>query len=426
MTPFSMPAPTTGPTPATDVLVVDAPFDAGVVIISGQVPDTFEAEAKVAVAPDGTVAAAWIFAFGGGASSHIQWIFSPDAGVTWEHVGEIATPDGVFGADPDVTVDANGNFYLSWLAVTASATESPTRLMVARSPAGMRQFQPSVEASDPALSTNYDHPKITVTPQGTVLVTVLQIDPGTNGSGVVAWSSDGTTWQRSTFQPADSGRGSNFFLPCAPRTSGTRVYMTYFSTTLLGDEVDLIFSDDQGMTWSTPLVINDRADVPPSASDPACVTAGNDVWISYAVSTLTPGTSAKNLDLETGIRVAHSGDQGVSIDSRIDATDPAAGSFALLPHLALEDSGALDLIYYAGQRSPDPMGSLRWSRAAAGATGFASSVPVETLTFTSDRASNIWLGDYVGLGFHPGAMFAVFADNASGVSRIAFARLPVP
>jgi hypothetical protein len=398
--------------------------DGGAVIISGQERGSFQGETRLAVAPDGTVAAAWISSTGSDAI--IQYAFSPDSGQTWEAVSAVETHTGEFASDPDITVDVSGNFYLSWLSLKLNSTFTPAHLYVARAPAGVRAFMPGVEATDPTLQTTYDHPKITVTRDGTLVAVVLRLDAGDNGRGVVATSTDGMNWTQSTFLPADPTRFSNFFYPCAPRLAGDRLFMTYFNEDGAGTEIELIFSDDGGATWSVPLTVSNPSDDPVAATDPVCVTEGNDVWISYGVSPIPPDTTQENLALVTGIRVAHSPDRGASIDMRIDATDTAAGAYSVLPQLALEeDSGALDLVYYAGQMSPDAAGSFRHARATAGSFAPSAAI-VAPLTFTTDRASPMWLGDYVGLTYRSGAVFTAFADNASGTSRIGFARLPVP
>jgi hypothetical protein len=46
------------------------------------------------------------------------------------------------------------------------------------------------------------------------------------------------------------------------------------------------------------------------------------------------------------------------------------------------------------------------------------------ITFQNQRASQLWLGDYVGLRWRGGVTYAAFADNGDGTSHIRFVRSP--
>src|SRR5205814_1831500 len=103
------------------------------------------------------------------------------------------------------------------------------------------------------------------------------------------------------------------------------------------------FSDDDGATWSTPLAVTtpDEELIVDASANLGCVTEGNDVWVFYglspeaALSGSIGGSTAKEPTV-TQLRLAHSGDSGLTIDRRTDVLDPAAGPRAQYPVLALE------------------------------------------------------------------------------------------
>jgi hypothetical protein len=87
----------------------------------------------------------------------------------------------------------------------------------------------------------------------------------------------------------------------------------------------------------------------------------------------------------------------------------------------------LDIVYYAGTDEADPNGSLRRARSVDGGRTFgASSVAAGPLTFTAERASRAWLGDYIGAAWAGDALAIAYADNESGTSHVRFARVPSP
>jgi hypothetical protein len=89
-----------------------------------------------------------------------------------------------------------------------------------------------------------------------------------------------------------------------------------------------------------------------------------------------------------------------------------------------EATGALDLIEYAGRQADDPAATLRWRRAPDG-VAWASSVEVAaSITLWNLNSGAQWLGDYEGLAWGRGALYAAFVDNGSGASHVAFWRQP--
>jgi hypothetical protein len=126
--------------------------------------------------------------------------------------------------------------------------------------------------------------------------------------------------------------------------------------------------------------------------------------------------------------LAHSGNGGQTVDSRIDAHDAAAGSLFQHPQLVREAStGALDLIYYAGNGTNDSNGSFRRSRAAVPAMGFAASVVLDSpIVFLESRTDQRWLGDYTGIYTLNGELYTSYVTNRTGSAQIAFDKVPLP
>jgi hypothetical protein len=161
--------------------------------------------------------------------------------------------------------------------------------------------------------------------------------------------------------------------------------------------------------------------------DPMCVADKSDVWISYGLTKDGTATATMNSPLLYALRLAHSGDGGQTIDTRIDAHDTAAGSFFQHPELAREPGGALDLTYYAGKTDMDMAGSFRRSRAAVPAMGFGPSVSVDApLDFLTSRGDPRWLGDYTGIFARSGKLYLSYTVNDTAVSHVAFSKVKVP
>ena len=117
----------------------------------------------------------------------------------------------------------------------------------------------------------------------------------------------------------------------------------------------------------------------------------------------------------------------VQVDALKDSGDTAAAPFFLLPALAREESGALDVVYYAGQMDDDDQGSYRRARMVDPAAGFAPSVVVEKpVTYLQARDDPRWLGDYTGLALRGGRLYTSYVVNTDGTAHIAFARPALP
>ena len=106
-------------------------------------------------------------------------------------------------------------------------------------------------------------------------------------------------------------------------------------------------------------------------------------------------------------------DGGQSIDSRVDVGDLSAGKYYLLSRLAREDSGALDITYYAGSGDGDDQASYRWGRSTDGGKTFPTTVLRCPVVFEQSRVTSKFLGDYMGLVWQGGRLYSAFVDNSA-------------
>ncbi len=385
-----------------------------------------EAETHLAVSPSGLAAVAWI-SMPPSMVARIGYTFSSDGGATWAPPLTIESPAGRDGSDPVLAVTADGGFYLTWVGFRRDPQGNPfdMHVYVARAASGATTFQAPVAVSGADASAFYDKPWIAVTNQGTAVVTYSR--QSNSGLALVASrSADGKAWQESVIAEDPSFSSfRNLAYPCAAKT-GARLWVTYPRMGPSGtvQAIELVHSDDQGATWSNEVHVSTSPKEALAYEDPACVAEGDEVWVSYGLSTDFPGVeTTARLD---GIRLARSTDGGATFDLRLDAHDPVSAPGYLLPALAREDDGSLDVVYYAGDVDGD-VGSLRRARLPVGAASFEPSVVVDpALIFNLQRGSALWLGDYIGTAWSGGRLYTAYVTNDSGYSHVAFAGAAVP
>src|SRR5258706_5725059 len=345
----------------------------GALEISGSSVSFTEAEQQIAVAPDGTIAIAWMAYAYTDPVVRIGYRFSTDGRMKFTPAAYFSLPNGLSAIDPAITVDANGNFYASMVgAHYPEATGEDSHVYVAKAVKGSTSFGTPIEVSDPPVAAFYDHPKITTTKSGTVVVAYMQADSKTSSTtfGITARSTNGSAWQRSTIIGAQPEPiFANLFWMCEGNGILYTTYLEYnLSLSLYG--VAVRSSADDGASWSTVSTFASLAGTElPAGLDPSCVASGDDVWVNYGVSTTPPTGDASLLDPAESLQVAHSVDRGLTFASRVDAMDTIQGKLALHPVLVREPTGALDLAYLSGQADLDPKATLRFVRATGAAFG---------------------------------------------------------
>jgi hypothetical protein len=391
-------------------------------------PDSFiESETSTATAANGFVSVAWIDILQSGGSA-IGYVFSTDDGKSFPEPSSVSSPDGRQASDPVLAVDAAGGFYLSWVGyyIDDTGTPSDMHVYVAKAPPGATSFGEPVTVSNLGGNDDfYDKPWITVTNDGTILVTYA-VFSNVSSKLMAARSKDGVNWAESTILESGSAF-YNLAFPCAPQ-NGTRIYTTYLVLTNV-IKVGLSFSDDQGASWS-PLVKSPTvslAEENVAFTDPSCVAAGNEVWVAYGLTDEPLAGGSADTPRLTNIRAVRSSDQGASFDLRLEAGDASAAPYFLLPGLVREESGALDVVYYAGTGDEDSEGTFRRARMADPALGFSPSQVIEKpVTYLLARDDPRWLGDYIGVATRGDRLYTSYVVNTDGLAHVAFARPALP
>ncbi len=345
--------------------------------VSPSPQSTREGEPTIAVAPDGTIAVAWI-AFPSGGPYRIGYSFSSDGGKSFGEPAMLEGPDGRNAADPVLSVDAQSNFHLAWLAyrppTQPNKISSDGLVLVSHALAGTTAFQAPIQVSDPAdpIDIVLDKPWIIVTPTGALLVTYVRQDQFL--TAIAARSEDGSTFARTTLIAEPTFY--ELVHPCA--SSSGRVYAAYFRD---NGVAAVRASDDDGKTWPTS---NEAIASAPGETigfdDPRCVAHGNDVWVSYGTSLKQFVPGQEGAALLSPVRVAHSADSGATFSDRVDASTAADGSAFMHPGLTRDDSGALHVVYYAGNGEGDSDATLRHASASGGGSFAASDILANSIT----------------------------------------------
>jgi hypothetical protein len=402
----------------------------GPVAVSATAATSMSTEVQIAVAPDGTIAIAWIDIGNSLAStSPIAYRFSTNGGSTFTPTATVTIPSTLAGSDPALTVDAAGNFYLALLGVhfTTTGTADYTRVYVTTAKKGTNTFGQAVEITNPTTLSFYDHPKILATASGTVVVSVSDYasDTATTGIGIAATSTDGQTWQLNSIVDQAAAVYPAYFWLCE---GAGILYTTYLEFSGTSEYVALRSSTNNGTTWSSASTVVSLANEIPAALDPSCVASGGETWVEYATND-TPQTDPTSfLDSAQTIRVAHLTNNGGSLDSaRADALDTAAATLGLLPVLVREPGGAMDVAYLSGNAEGDTQGTMRYARTAGMGSPFGSSALIDRpLLFTLNRTKRTWLGDYLGAVYGSGRLLVAYPMNANGTTHVWFRSMPLP
>jgi hypothetical protein len=383
-------------------------------VISKGASSGLEVETHLAAAPDGAMVSVWI-ALGGAGGSDIGYVFSRDGGATWTKPKATGDSTGRESSDPVVASDAQGNFYVTWIAFQRNGGAQPSDfvLYVAKAAAGQNTFGTPVAVDKFASG---DKPWIAVTPNGTIVVTCMQDSGGSSVLNAHRSTNGGTTWTKSAIFTSAAGAQANFIVPCAPKT-GTRLWATHLSVEGSGLLQRLHWSDDDGVTW--PAANTKTYGVNSSITPATCVAKGSDVWIGYGQWTSNPASAEAPVD---EYHVIHTNNGTTLTDVVASDAKPKQQN---LGSLALDEtSGELALTYYAGD-SDGATGNVRSVRSTdSGKTWSASKAVSADLLFTADRASQKWLGDYIGTVLRNGSLYVTYGENQESFTHVAFSKTP--
>jgi hypothetical protein len=352
----------------------------------------------------------------------MRYAFSTNDGKSFSSPVDVTVPNGLLPGDPGITVDAQGNFWASYLGISYSGQGVDySRVYVAEAPKGTLKFGMPIEVSPPNQTTSLiDHPKIHVTPAGTLLVGWADI-PGPNfqtSTGVVARSTNGTTWTRTTVAQQPETPFANFFWFC---DSSAGVHTTFLEATTSAYVISLRTSTDDGASFGTGPSVQVSLNTDQVAGlDPMCAGSGSDVWVMY-MTTQNPSVDETTLDGADHIYVAHSVNGGLSFPTRIDSLDTKASKLATIPVFVRDEVGMLDVAYVAGNVDQDSNGSIRFTRSGGPSTEIDG-----PMLFDLSRTSMTWVGDYFGAVAHAGSLYVAYPRNETSLDHIYFAKVAVP
>lgn len=402
-------------------------------VISGSVDSMYEGETTVVATADGTVAAAWIAVSDQG-TPYIAYAFSPNDGVTWQAPIALPSPDGRFGSDPVLATDSFGNLYLTWVGFKApGGNVSDMQVYVATSKPGTFAFGPPMLVSDPnePTSTFLDKPWITVTAKDSVIVSYARF--ADDFSIITGRSTDfGQSFTRTVvIQDEALTTFYNLAYLCVSKETG-RLFTTYQAIQQFGQDLSiktmLSWSDDDGVSFPAgnfSVVSAGELDV--AFGDPTCTARGSDLFVTYHLSKDPLSGESEASQKAYSVIVRHSGNGGVSFDGLMDAGDVMTAPFFMLSDVKHEDTGMLDVVYYAGSMDDDPAASFRRARFSYGAVNQPPSDLVESpVVMTPDRGVPYWLGDYIGHYIRGKREYVTYVVNADYTSHVAFQRLDLP
>lgn len=409
-----------GPTVVDTGIDVTPPLDAGV-NVSGNGPD-FESEDEIAVAPDGTIAILWSAFTQTPPYVAMRYAFSTNDGKSFGAPADVITPNGLYPGDPAITVDAQGNFWASYLGISYSGQKvAYSRVYVAEAPKGTLKFGPPVEISPPSNTTDLiDHPKIHVTGAGTLLVGWADLAGPSfqTATGVVARSTNGTTWTRTTIVDQSEAVFANFFWFCE---SSAGVHTVFLEASSAAFFTGLRTSTDDGISFGTGNSTQVSLDGDQVAGlDPMCEGNGSDVWVMY-MTTQSPSVDETTLDGADHVWIAHSSNGGQTFPQRTESLDAKSSKLATIPLLVRDEVGMLDVAYVGGNFDQDSNGGIWLTR--SGGPGKKVDGP---MLFDLSRTSQTWVGDYFGGVARAGALYLAYPRNETGLDHIYFAKVAVP
>jgi hypothetical protein len=390
-------------------------------VISLSPSSFFEAETHLVV-HENRVVVSWIAIFQS-QSSVMGYAISDDQGATFSAPQYTTNPNGGEASDPVMTVGPDGTVYLAWLGYQISPNGEPSdmRAYVASLPPGAASFGMPVTASDPASIDQLDKPWMTTTSAGTLILSYARIDSNFASTITVARSTDGQTWTRSDVVAPTPSAFRNLAYVCAAANSN-RLHIVELRLTN-SIRVEAAFSDDEGATWSTPVSVSAGENgLEPNFDDPICVANGSTVLVGFGLTGEMVGGEDTSAE---GLEIARSDDGGVSFPTVVAAQDPLAGARQLHPAIARAPGDELAFAYYAGAFDGDTEGSFRLARTSGLAFPTSTVRVLPPITFTPERASLEWLGDYVGLASDAQWVHMSFAVNQPSESHIAYARAPL-
>lgn len=355
----------------------------------------------------------------------LSMAYSTDGGATWtwrQGAGGLDLPSAC--CDPSVSWDSYGNLFMSYIDANTQNVVVARSTDGGHSFALLHEF--SGEVDQPTTVTGPGVVWVTWNQGGAMVATgaavtglgatgnfsALETVPGPQGSfGDVAVGPAGQLME--TYQDdASSGSPANIYVSVDPDGLGPQGFSTpVVATTTNVGWFDFIppqsgrsVDAEAGLAW-------DRTNGPHHGR----------VYLVYTNE--VPAAGSGNTD----IFLRHSDDNGLTWSAPLRVNDDATANAQFLPRIAIDQTtGNIALSWYDsrndnGQRGPDDTDGQANTDAEVYATASVdggqsvlSNVRVSAgATNAADANSSIDLGDYTGLAFQSGRFFPLWADNSN-------------
>jgi hypothetical protein len=359
-------------------------------------------------------------------SSQVQgvWTLSTDNGATFGAQTEFPAITGTLSRTLITTADPAGNIW-TFTAPFHPLFDAYDSLVLYKMGFGSTVFDAGVHAEDPSsVSATGDlrliRPWMIVKSDGQPLVTwgfgaLEGIRAGTT-------TDEGNTWSRAMV--VTNSNLVDFGQPCQAKTGG-RVWVVYVTgSTMVPISTRVRWSDDGGLTWpaANTTEVSDPADGPAAHAQPYCVADSGHLYVLYGLASDDPlDITAKNFQRSTVLKVAVSTDGGATF-TRHDASDPGAGAKQYAGNLAIDETGQLQLAYYAGDTTGAQLvrsNSTDNGTTFCGAATVQSGLKLENASY--GQADSI--GRFIGQSFASNAQWLAWVDNSGAVGHVAVAKV---
>jgi hypothetical protein len=362
-------------------------------------------ETSIAADGQGHVVVAWIASQ---THDHIGVSYSDDAGVSFTRGPELGTSNQEHN-DPVVLAESDGSFLLVWLGY--DDTGGTDHIWAARSTDHGHTFGAQIQVNT---STDRGLDKPWVYQAADAAHTIFVTYDATVGSSqfdyLVSSTDGGMTWSTS-LQVSEAAQTTSDLARIA--TDSTRVYVSYDEApgTDRGSTMNKVYVRSMmiGGTTFDPAVVASAPGDSVVFDDPPIVATGDGQLTLVYVSGSLDGT--------THARVRRSADAGLTWVDDGFADDDGCGSVRHLAELRAGADGRQHVLFYDNRfGSPDGVLWYTHTQSASGMFGANEFVSDHTFTFTSNRMTNLWLGDYVGLTVAGGKIYTSWTDPRNGTS----------
>jgi hypothetical protein len=340
----------------------------------------------------------------------IGYSYSTDGGLTWS-VSQLTPqiiPTCLLSSDPAVATDTAGNFYI----VTISLNDN--------------------------------------TGNGEIWL-FKSVDGGVNFDSVYHIASSADTFEDKEYVTTD-------FVPTSPYYNNMYVSWTRFGS---GTDIYFVRSTDQGITWSSPVVVSNEPGVQGSVpaagpngevyvawygydfsseniyfdkSTDGGVTFGNDISISPCPNGWFPSMAVdlsggqyngniyvtwgdeRNGDNDIFLSLSTDGGDNWSIAKRINNDPVGNGRVQYWPWITVAENGEIDIIFYDTRNTPNNFIIEAYlARSTDGGENFTNELISTAQSPTNTPNSDVRFGDYIGIDAYGGNIVVpVWTDERAG------------